>query len=74
MHHRRKYSLDGAEIEKVDIRGLHRDELKAEIAKAVQNRSPYFTQNRGTALSQDEIREKSCNSPTGQRAAMINTP
>lgn len=76
MHHRRKYSLDGAEVEvvrpmhnlefcancnrlrvtsngklkpcllrtgnEVDIRGLHGDELKAAIAQAVQNRSPYF--------------------------------
>ncbi|MDU9376559.1 GTP 3',8-cyclase [Methanocorpusculaceae archaeon Sp1] len=79
MHHRRKYCLDGAEVEvvrpmhnlefcancnrlrvtsdgklkpcllrsdnEVDIRGLHGDELKAAIAKAVQHRSPYFTQN-----------------------------
>ena len=76
MHHRRKYCLDGAEVEvvrpmhnlefcancnrlrvtsdgklkpcllrtgnEVDIRGLHGDELKAAIAQAVQNRSPYF--------------------------------
>lgn len=79
MHHRKKYCLDGAEIEvvrpmhnlefcancnrlrvtsdgklkpcllrtgnEVDIRGLHGAELKDAIAKAVQNRSPYFTKN-----------------------------
>ncbi|HJK54806.1 MAG TPA: GTP 3',8-cyclase MoaA, partial [Methanocorpusculum sp.] len=27
----------------VDIRGLHGEDLKAAIAKAVQNRAPYFT-------------------------------
>ncbi len=77
MHHRKKYCLDGAEVEvvrpmhnlefcancnrlrvtsdgklkpcllrtgnEVNIRGLHGDDLKAAIAEAVQNRSPYFT-------------------------------
>ena len=79
MHHRRKYCLEGAEVEvvrpmhnlefcancnrlrvtsdgklkpcllrtgnEVDIRGLHGEELKAAIARAVQSRSPYFTRN-----------------------------
>lgn len=78
MHHRKKYCLDGAEVEvvrpmhnlefcancnrlrvtsdgklkpcllragnEVDIRGLHGEELKAAIARAVQNRSPFFPQ------------------------------
>ena len=80
MHHRRKYSLDGATIEivrpmhnpefcancnrirvtsdgklkpcliktgnEVDIHDLHGDELRMAVFRAVQNRAPYFSEER----------------------------